>query len=98
METIDSYIEILSFDNYILSSKVKQHKAYMNDIGLLCYEAIKEYDVNKGDKKYPKDPTAVTILIAIVLFDKGKCLPTIDIGILMAVPPRPIPTKRPISI
>ena len=48
--------------------------------------------------KYPKDPTAVTKLIAIVLFDNGKCFPTIDIGILIAVPPRPIPTRRPISI
>ena len=39
---------------------------------------------------------AVTILIAIVLVDKGKCLPTTDIGILMAVPPRPIPINKPI--
>ncbi len=49
METIDSYIEILSFDNYILSSKVKQHKTYMNEIGALCYEAIKVYNVNYDD-------------------------------------------------
>ena len=31
----------------------------------------------------------------VVLFDKGKCLPTTDIGILMAVPPKPIPINRP---
>ncbi len=54
-----------------------------------------EYVVNSGDRKYPNEPTAVTMLIAIVLLDSGKCLPTIDIGILIAVPPRPIPTKSP---
>ena len=54
--------------------------------------------MNNGDKKYPNDPTAVTILIAIVLFDNGKCLPTIDIGMLMAVPPHPIPTRTPNQI
>ena len=43
-------------------------------------------------QKYPNEPTEVTMLIAIVLLDKGKCLPTIDIGILIAVPPRPMPT------
>ena len=51
--------------------------------------------MNSGEIKYPKDPVAVTRLIAIVLFDKGKCLPTIDIGILIAVPPQPIPIKTP---
>ena len=55
----------------------------------------KEYLVNNGDKKYPNDPTAVTMLIAIVRFDSGKCFPTIDIGILIAVPPHPIPIKTP---
>ena len=59
--------------------------------------SAKEYVVNIGDRKYPKEPIAVTILIAIVLFDKGKCFPTTDIGILIAVPPRPIPTKIPKS-
>ena len=54
--------------------------------------------MNNGDKKYPNEPTAVTMLIAIVLFDKGKCLPTIDMGILIAVPPHPIPTKTPSQI
>ena len=68
------------------------------DLSPMVRISIKEYDVNKGDKKYPKDPTAVTILIAIVLFDKGKCFPTTDIGILIAVPPKPIPIKIPISI
>ena len=54
--------------------------------------------MNIGDKKYPNEPTAVTILIAIVLFDNGKCLPTTDIGILIAVPPQPIPTNTPKQI
>ena len=52
--------------------------------------------MNIGERKYPKDPIAVTKLIAMVLVDKGKCLPTTDIGILMAVPPRPIPINKPI--
>ena len=33
--------------------------------------------------------------MAIVLVDRGKCLPTIDIGILIAVPPNPIPIYNP---
>ena len=60
--------------------------------------SVREYSVKIGDKKYPNYPTAVTILIAIVLFDNGKCFPTTDIGILIAVPPKPIPTKTPKSI
>ena len=44
---------------------------------------------------YLKDPMAVTKLIAIVLVDNGKCLPTTDIGILIAVPPSPIPISNP---
>ena len=59
--------------------------------------SVKEYLVSIGDKKYPNEPIAVTILIAIVLLDNGKCFPTTDIGILIAVPPRPIPTKIPRS-
>ena len=51
--------------------------------------------MNIGDIKYPNEPTAVTILIAIVLVDNGKCFPTIDIGILIAVPPNPIPISNP---
>ena len=41
---------------------------------------------------------AVTMLIAIVLVESGKCLPTTDIGILIAVPPRPIPINKPMWI
>ena len=51
--------------------------------------------MNKGDIKYPNDPVAVTRLIAIVLFERGKCFPTIDMGILIAVPPQPIPINTP---
>ena len=43
-----------------------------------------------GDTKYPKEPAAVTIPIAIVLVFKGKCLATMETGILIAVAPRPI--------
>ena len=56
---------------------------------------LKEYLVNKGDKKYPNDPADVTIPIAIVLFDNGKCFATIETGILIAVAPKPIPIKTP---
>ena len=55
------------------------------------------YLVYIGDIKYPKEPAAVTIPIAIVLVFKGKCLATIETGILIAVAPRPIPIKIPIS-
>ena len=51
--------------------------------------------MNIGEIKYPNEPTEVTMLIAIVLLDKGKCFPTIAIGMLIAVPPRPIPIKSP---
>ena len=50
-----------------------------------------------GEIKYPKEPAAVTIQIAIVLVFKGKCLATIETGMLIAVAARPIPTKIPIS-
>ena len=68
--------------------------------------AAKKAVVKKADPKAAAkkavtkkvEPKAVTKLIAIVLFDKGKCLPTTAIGILIAVPPRPIPTRIPISI
>jgi hypothetical protein len=50
-----------------------------------------------GETKYPKEPAAVTIPIAIVLVFKGKCLATIETGMLIAVAARPIPIKIPIS-
>ena len=50
-----------------------------------------------GDTKYPKDPAAVTIPVAIVLELSGKCLATIETGILIAVAARPIPIKTPKS-
>ena len=58
--------------------------------------STKEYWVNIGDIKYPKDPTAVTILVATVLFDNGKCFATIETGMLIAVEPSPTPIKIPI--
>ena len=50
-----------------------------------------------GDTKYPKEPAAVTIPIAIVLVFNGKCLDTIETGMLIAVPASPIPIKIPKS-
>ena len=55
------------------------------------------YLVYMGDTKYPKEPAAVTIPIAIVLELKGKCFDTIETGILIAVAARPIPIKIPKS-
>ena len=42
------------------------------------------------------DPTGLTMPVAIVLFDIGKCLATTDIGIFIAVDPKPTPIKIPI--
>ena len=50
-----------------------------------------------GDTKYPKEPAAVTTPIAIVLLFSGKCLDTIEIGMLIAVAASPIPIKIPKS-
>tara|TARA_B100000965_G_scaffold1235_1_gene980 strand:+ start:640 stop:888 length:249 start_codon:yes stop_codon:yes gene_type:complete len=50
-----------------------------------------------GDIKYPKEPAAVTIPVAIVLEFNGKCLATIETGILIAVAASPIPIKIPKS-
>tara|TARA_B100001540_G_scaffold263518_1_gene243313 strand:+ start:393 stop:701 length:309 start_codon:yes stop_codon:yes gene_type:complete len=50
-----------------------------------------------GDIKYPKDPAAVTIPIAIVLVFNGKCFDTIETGILIAVAANPIPIRIPKS-
>ena len=46
-----------------------------------------------GDIKYPKDPAEVTIPVAIVLLDTGKCFATTETGILIAVDPSPTPTN-----
>ena len=49
-----------------------------------------------GDTKYPKEPEAVTIPIAAVLLDCGKCLATTETGMLIAVPPSATPINTPI--
>ena len=46
--------------------------------------------------KYPNDPAEVTIPVAMVLLDTGKCFATTETGILIAVEPSPTPTKIPI--
>ena len=60
--------------------------------------STKEYLVKTGDTKYPKEPAAVTIPIAAVLLDAGKCFATTDTGMLIAVPPRAIPINTPIPV
>ena len=57
---------------------------------------FKEYFTNTGETKYPKDPAHVTMPVAIVLLDAGKCFATTDTGIPMAVEPSPTPIKTPI--
>ena len=57
-----------------------------------------EYRVNTGEIKYPKDPAAVTIPIAAVLLDCGKCFATTETGILIAVPPSATPINTPIPV
>tara|TARA_Y100000766_G_C18448368_1_gene384735 strand:+ start:251 stop:544 length:294 start_codon:yes stop_codon:yes gene_type:complete len=59
--------------------------------------SISVYLVYIGDTKYPKEPAEVTIPVAIVLVFKGKCLATIETGMLIAVAPKPIPIKIPMS-
>ena len=54
-----------------------------------------EYLTNKGETKYPNDPAHVTIPVAIVLLDAGKCFATTDTGIPIAVEPNPIPIITP---
>ena len=58
--------------------------------------STKEYLTSKGETKYPKEPAHVTIPVAIVLLDAGKCLATTDTGIPIAVEPNPIPIITPI--
>ena len=58
--------------------------------------SIREYLTNKGETKKPKDPAQVTMPVAIVLLEAGKCFATTDTGILIAVPPSPIPINTPI--
>ena len=57
---------------------------------------LSEYFTNTGDTKYPNDPAQVTIPVAMVLFDDGKCLATTETGIPIAVDPRPTPIRTPI--
>ena len=52
------------------------------------------YLVYIGEIKYPNEPAAVTMPIAIVLVFRGKCFATIETGILIAVAPRPTPIKN----
>ena len=58
--------------------------------------SINEYLTSKGDTKKPNDPAQVTMPVAIVLLDDGKCFATTETGMLIAVPPNPIPIKSPI--
>ena len=46
--------------------------------------SINEYLTNKGETKKPNDPAHVTIPVAIVLLEAGKCLATTDTGMLIA--------------
>ena len=52
--------------------------------------SAKDILVNNGETKYPNEPAAVTIPVAIVLLEDGKCFDTTDTGILTAVAPRPM--------
>ena len=58
--------------------------------------STKEYLTSKGETKYPKDPAQVTMPVAIVLLEAGKCFATTDTGIPIAVEPNPIPIITPI--
>ena len=58
--------------------------------------SINEYLTSKGDTKKPNDPAQVTMPVAIVLLDDGKCFATTETGMLIAVPPNPIPIRSPI--
>ena len=57
-----------------------------------------EYLTNTGDINYPNEPEAVTIPIAKVLLDWGKCLATTETGILIAVAPSATPINTPIAV
>ena len=45
-----------------------------------------------GDIKYPKDPAEVTIPVAIVLLDTGKCFATTETGIPVSYTHLTLPT------
>ena len=60
--------------------------------------STKEYLTNTGDIKYPNEPEAVTIPIAKVLLDSGKCFATTETGILIAVAPSATPINTPIAV
>ncbi len=53
---------------------------------------------NIGETKYPNEPTDVTIDVASVLVERGKCFATIDTGMLIAVAPKPTPINMPIAM
>ena len=53
---------------------------------------------NTGDIKYPNEPEAVTIPIAKVLLDWGKCFATTETGILIAVAPSATPINTPMAV
>ena len=55
--------------------------------------STKDILVNNGETKYPKEPAAVTIPVAMVLLEEGKCFETTETGILTAVAPKPIPIR-----
>ena len=77
------------------TTRPKIRKKMKNNI-VVCHPAsIKEYLTIKGDTKYPNDPAEVTIPVAIVLFDKGKCLATTATGMLIAVDAKPTPINIP---
>ena len=78
------------------TTRPKIRKKIKNNIVVCQPVSIKEYLTIKGDTKYQNDPADVTIPVAIVLFDKGKCLATTATGILMAVEAKPTPINIPI--
>ncbi len=57
---------------------------------------FREYFTSTGDTKYPNEPAHVTIPVAIVLLEAGKCFATTETGMPIAVEPRPTPIKTPI--
>ena len=76
----------------------KPKKKQKNNIVFSHPCSTSEYLVINGDIKYPKDPADVTMPVAIVLLDTGKCFATTETGILIAVDPSPTPTNIPIVI
>ena len=73
----------------LTSSKEKYKMVFSQPV------SIREYLTNNGDTKYPNEPAQVTIPVAIVRLDAGKCLETTETGIPIAVEPRPTPIITP---